>query len=198
MQVSTRRSYEITPNEKRLELIALMKSRISIKKASIITGIKYENAKAIYRTYRLQDRSIKIGKLSDRIPPKQPALVTHMPEGSESQLLGSSDLAKPSPQQNEKILSMTEPNAKENFSITSREHSFLPKIRSLEGYQEYMQRSKNARAKQIRRDVYLQQFSDLIRSLKDEFEILSPDRILAKETVALEQDFYQMIANEPE
>lgn len=43
-----------------------MQDKISIKKAAIKVGINYENAKAIYRTYRLEDRSIKVGKKSQR------------------------------------------------------------------------------------------------------------------------------------
>ena len=61
-----RRTYNIVSNSKRQELIALLQSKMSIKNAAIEAGINYENAKAIYRTYRLQDRKRKIGKRSQR------------------------------------------------------------------------------------------------------------------------------------
>ena len=54
-----RRSYTHVDNEKRNELIALLETKTTIKNAAIQVGINYECAKAIYRTYRLQDRTEK-------------------------------------------------------------------------------------------------------------------------------------------
>ena len=54
-----RRSYTHVDNEKRNELIALLETKTTIKNAAIEVGINYECAKAIYRTYRLQDRTEK-------------------------------------------------------------------------------------------------------------------------------------------
>ena len=54
-----RRNYTHVDNEKRNDLIALLQSKISIKNAAEQVGINYECAKAIYRTYRLQDRTEK-------------------------------------------------------------------------------------------------------------------------------------------
>ena len=40
-------------------MIALLETKTTIKNAAIQVGINYECAKAIYRTYRLQDRTEK-------------------------------------------------------------------------------------------------------------------------------------------
>ena len=54
-----RRGYTHVDNEKRNELIKLLETKTTIKNAAIQVGINYECAKAIYRTYRLQDRTEK-------------------------------------------------------------------------------------------------------------------------------------------
>ena len=55
-----RRSYTYISNEKRNELIALLQSEISIKNAAEQVDINYECAKAVYRTYRLQNRKLSM------------------------------------------------------------------------------------------------------------------------------------------
>ena len=49
-----KRQYTKVTDEKRLELIDLLNKNMSIKEASDQMGINYENAKAIYRVYRLE------------------------------------------------------------------------------------------------------------------------------------------------
>ena len=54
-----KRPYTKVTDEKRLELIDLLNQNMSIKEASDQMGINYENAKAIYRVYRLEQRKTK-------------------------------------------------------------------------------------------------------------------------------------------
>ena len=49
-----KRSYTKVKDTERRELIALLDQNMSIKDASDQMGIKYENAKAIFRVYRLE------------------------------------------------------------------------------------------------------------------------------------------------
>ena len=56
---ANKRAYTKVTDEKRLELIDLLNQNMSIKEASDQMGINYENAKAIYRVYRLEQRKTK-------------------------------------------------------------------------------------------------------------------------------------------
>ena len=49
-----KRAYTKVTDEQRLELIRLLDQNMSIKDASDQMGINYENAKAIFRVYRLE------------------------------------------------------------------------------------------------------------------------------------------------
>lgn len=51
-----KRSYTRVNDKQRIELIDLLEREMSIKEASDRMGINYENAKAIYRIYRLERR----------------------------------------------------------------------------------------------------------------------------------------------
>jgi len=48
-----KRTYTKVTDDQRLELIDLLNENLSIREASDRVGINYENAKAIYRVYRL-------------------------------------------------------------------------------------------------------------------------------------------------
>ena len=61
-----KRPYTKVTDEKRLELIDLLNRNMSIKEASDQMGINYENAKAIYRVYRLEQRKTKQQKRLSR------------------------------------------------------------------------------------------------------------------------------------
>ena len=64
------KTYEKVSVKTKLMLIRLASIRPKIGTVSEISGllgINYENAKAIYRTYRLQNRMVKVGKRSDRL-----------------------------------------------------------------------------------------------------------------------------------
>ena len=66
-------------NEKRAQLIALLKINNNIRLAAEEVGVNYENAKAIYRTYRLQNRVVKVDKkmlTANCTPHRNPALRT--------------------------------------------------------------------------------------------------------------------------
>ena len=54
-----RRSYKRVSNKRRKRLIRLLKQKKSIKEAAELVGVNYENAKAIYRVYRLENRQTK-------------------------------------------------------------------------------------------------------------------------------------------
>ena len=62
-----KRPYTKVTDEKRLELIDLLNKNMSIKEASDQMGINYENAKAIYRVYRLEQRKTKQQKRLSRL-----------------------------------------------------------------------------------------------------------------------------------
>ena len=66
---SVRREYTLVSNEKRAELIALLNNNNNIRSAAEQVGIKYENAKAIYRTYRLQNRVRKANREMNLVGP---------------------------------------------------------------------------------------------------------------------------------
>ena len=53
------RVYARVTDEQRSMLIKLLKTNLSVKDAAIRVNIKYENAKAIYRVYRLEGRMNK-------------------------------------------------------------------------------------------------------------------------------------------
>ena len=56
---TVKRGYITVCNQKRAELIALLKINNNIRQCATMTGINYENAKAIYRAYRLNNRVAK-------------------------------------------------------------------------------------------------------------------------------------------
>jgi len=51
-----KRAYDRISNEQRAALLDLLDSGITIREASAQMGIKYENAKAIYRVFRRTNR----------------------------------------------------------------------------------------------------------------------------------------------
>ena len=53
------REYTKVTNEQRELLINLLESNISIKNAARRAGLKYENAKVIYRVYKMEGRTSK-------------------------------------------------------------------------------------------------------------------------------------------
>ena len=53
------RNYSKVPDEKRQQLISLINNNMTIKDAARQVDIKYENAKAIYRVYRKEQRTEK-------------------------------------------------------------------------------------------------------------------------------------------
>ena len=53
------RNYSKVPDEKRQLLIDMIKQNMTIKDAARLVEIKYENAKAIYRVYRREQRTDK-------------------------------------------------------------------------------------------------------------------------------------------
>mgnify|MGYP006893408301 CR=1 FL=1 len=60
MNRATPRRYKLVGNELRYQLIInITEKEMSIKDAAKKTGINYENAKAIYRTYKLEGRQVK-------------------------------------------------------------------------------------------------------------------------------------------
>ena len=60
MDSLTPRRYQLVGNELRHQLIAMItEMNMSITDAAIKCGINYENAKAIYRTYKLEGRETK-------------------------------------------------------------------------------------------------------------------------------------------
>ena len=54
-----KRSYTKVSDKQRIELIELLKQNMSIKDAADFMGINYENAKVIYRVYRIENRKTK-------------------------------------------------------------------------------------------------------------------------------------------
>jgi hypothetical protein len=55
------REYKKVNDELRMELIKMVsEDKISIRNSSVALGINYENAKAIYRCFRLQKRVTKV------------------------------------------------------------------------------------------------------------------------------------------
>ena len=53
------RNYSKVPDEKRQLLIEMIQQNMTIKDAARLVQIKYENAKAIYRVYRREQRTDK-------------------------------------------------------------------------------------------------------------------------------------------
>ena len=54
-----KRAYAKVTDRQRAELLNLLQQNISIREASEQMGINYENAKVIYRVYRLENRTTK-------------------------------------------------------------------------------------------------------------------------------------------
>ena len=54
-----KRAYAKVTDRQRAELLNLLQQNISIREASEQLGINYENAKVIYRVYRLENRTTK-------------------------------------------------------------------------------------------------------------------------------------------
>ena len=54
-----KRGYNRVTNEQRVVLLDLLDRNMSIRQAASQLGINYENAKSIYRIYRLQNRKTK-------------------------------------------------------------------------------------------------------------------------------------------
>ena len=53
------RNYSKVPDEKRQRLIELINMNMTIKDAARVVDIKYENAKAIYRVFKREQRTDK-------------------------------------------------------------------------------------------------------------------------------------------
>ena len=82
MEISNnKRTDKKVDNAKRAELLDLLHENISIKQASTQLGINYENAKAIYRVWRIQKRKskqlVRKSRVNDRHRPFAVASVFH-------------------------------------------------------------------------------------------------------------------------
>jgi hypothetical protein len=90
------RNYKTVNDEMRAELIRLVtKEFYTIKTAALAIGIHYENAKAIFKTYRTKSR---VGKLKTR--------TRKMPTGTPFLLKNINNLLK---KENNLILSLPDP-----------------------------------------------------------------------------------------
>lgn len=66
------RNYSKVSDDKRKRLIDMINSKMTIKDAARIVDIKYENAKAIYRVYRREQRTDKRrNRFRYKLPAKQ-------------------------------------------------------------------------------------------------------------------------------
>ena len=61
-----KRSYMKVSDEQRAQLLELLSQKMTISDAAEQTGVNYENAKAIFRVYRLEKRKTKRSKRLSR------------------------------------------------------------------------------------------------------------------------------------
>ena len=64
--VGGKRSYMKVSDEQRAQLLNLLSQKMTISDAAEQVGVKYENAKAIFRVYRLEKRKTKRSKRLSR------------------------------------------------------------------------------------------------------------------------------------
>lgn len=79
-QITNKRTYRKVDNAKRAELLDLLNENMSIKQASTQLGINYENAKAIYRVWRIQKRRSKQLVRTSRLTHKQRPILPGNPQ----------------------------------------------------------------------------------------------------------------------
>ncbi len=61
-----RRTYDRVSDDQRVRLLKLLSEQMTIKQAAESLGINYENAKSIYRAWRLENRSLKKKSVATR------------------------------------------------------------------------------------------------------------------------------------
>ena len=119
-----RRSYTHVDNEKRNELITLLesKSKTTIKNAAIQVGVNYECAKAIYRAYRLEDRTQKKDRSVSQCgsPEHRQFFIIHRKRSRPEAVLGGRHM----------LSSISTLESNDDGALTPR----LPPIKMLAGY----------------------------------------------------------------